>query len=127
VTTTTVAPDAPAQTPSAPPAGPPRPAPGPMVGPSADAPITAVLSWAASLAAVASGPPSSIGVETTLNTVTVIVPSVATYGEWCHLLAVPAGAVTTDTLGAVAHTTARIGGWSVDLVCHVEVPEWAQS
>lgn len=100
----------------------------PMVGPiAADASITAVLSWAASMASLTTTPPGSLDVEMAINTVTITLPTRDAYREWRHMLAAPPGTSIRDTLGALAHTQTRIGGWVVVLVCHLEVPDWAQS
>jgi hypothetical protein len=99
-----------------------------MVSPiSADASTTAVLSWAASLASLATtGAPGSVDVDMTITTMTVTLPSIDAYREWCTMLACPLGLPGDDQLGGIIRTTATIGGWRVDLVCHVEVPRWDQ-
>ena len=98
----------------------------PMVGPiSADASTTAVLSWVASLASLATtGAPTSVDLVMPITTVTITLPGLSAYREWCTLLACPHGFADDDQLGGLARTRTTIGGWHVVLACHVEVPRW---
>lgn len=98
----------------------------PIVGPiSADASTTAVLSWVASLASLSTtGAPESVDVVMSITTVTVTLPSPVAYRQWCTMLACSPGVEGDDQLGGLARTRATIGGWHVDLVCHVGVPRW---
>ncbi len=129
MTATLVEPDTTTDVPPAEPAGEAPEPRTPMVGPiSADASTTAVLSWVASLASLATtGAPGSVDVVMPITTVTITLPSLAAYREWCTILACPLGVPGDDQLGGVARAGATIGGWRVDLVCHVEVPRWVES